>query len=118
MNTVTLAGRLGNDPEMRQTNSGTPVVNFSLATRTRQNKEPDWHRIVAFGALAENIHKYKHKGDFVVVSGRLTYSTWENAQGIKVTNAQVIINDCEFVSSPQGAKKETNDGAYSSDIPF
>lgn len=78
-NEVILRGRLGNEPDLKETPKGNKVTNFSLATH-RRNKEgeqqTDWHRIVAFGRQAEAAGKLK-KGDTAHVEGRLQTRAWE-----------------------------------------
>ena len=78
LNKVMLIGRLGKDPEMRYTQSGTAVTSFTLATNrygmapdgTRQ-EETDWHSIVAWDKLAETCNQILTKGRLVYVEGRL-----------------------------------------------
>lgn len=78
-NEVILRGRVGNEPELKETPKGTKVANFSLATH-RRNKDgeqhTDWHRIVAFGRQAEAAGRLK-KGAPVHVEGRLQSKSYE-----------------------------------------
>lgn len=78
-NQVTLRGRVGNDPDLKETPKGTKMAKFNLATH-RRNKEgeqqTDWHRIVAFGRQAEAAGKLK-KGAPVHVEGRLQPRSYE-----------------------------------------
>lgn len=90
LNKVILIGRLGQDPELRyipQTDRA--VSNFSLATNERifhpNTKESDmrteWHRIVAWGKLAEFCEKYLSKGKQILVEGRLRTDKWQDRDG-------------------------------------
>ena len=83
VNKVTLVGRLGADPEVRYTASGTAVGNFSLATSEvwndkegQRQERTEWHRIVVWGKLAEIVGEYLGKGRQVYVEGRLQTRKW------------------------------------------
>ncbi len=81
INHVTLLGRVGADPELRQTNGGTAVVQLRLAT-DRYSKanggqsETDWHMVVIWSKTAEAVAKYVGKDDRVHVSGNLRQRSW------------------------------------------
>ena len=77
VNKAIIVGNLGRDPEMRSGQSGTQIANFSVATSRRYNnrdgqmqEETEWHRIVAFGRLAEICGQYLRKGKQVYIEGR------------------------------------------------
>ncbi len=87
VNKVMLIGRLGRDPEMRYTGSGSPVCNFSLATDEsytdksgQRQKKTEWHNIVAWGKLAENCAKLLSKGSLCYVEGRLQTREWNDRE--------------------------------------
>jgi len=77
VNKTIILGRLGQDPEMRTTASGTSVVNLSLATNELGRKDPnsgqrgevqtEWHRIILFGQMADNANTYLKKGSQVYI---------------------------------------------------
>jgi single-strand DNA-binding protein len=81
MNRVVLIGRLGKDPELRYTPSGTAIAKFTLATdRRKRNGEeqpPDWHRITAWSRLAEICSQHLMKGERVMIEGRIEYRSYE-----------------------------------------
>lgn len=83
MNIVIIEGRLGQDPELRQTGSGTAVLNMSVATSEREKKgdnweeHTEWHRVVVWGKSAEACAKYLSKGSRVLVRGVLRTRSWE-----------------------------------------
>jgi len=85
VNKVTLIGRLGKDPEVKDAN-GTPVANFSLATsETWKDKDSgekkekvEWHRLVAWGRQAEIIGQYLTKGSLIYVEGQLQTRSYRN----------------------------------------
>ena len=88
MNSVTLIGRLGTDPEVRYTQGNQAVANFRLATteHVKGEKKTEWSNIVAWGKTAENVGRYCHKGSQVAVQGRLQTRSWEDKSGNKVTH--------------------------------
>ena len=82
INRVELLGRVGADPDLKYSQSGTAVCQLRLATdRRRQNgqAEADWHSIVCFGKLAEAVAEYVRKGNRVFVAGSLAQNTFERA---------------------------------------
>lgn len=80
MNTITLLGRLGKDPEHQTGKSGKSFVKFSLATNDGfgDNKKTNWHSCTAFGKAADLINQYVKKGNELAVSGTLDYSKHED----------------------------------------
>jgi single-strand DNA-binding protein len=98
VNKVILVGRLGRDPELKYTPSGTPVCNFSLATDSvwkdkagEQQQQTEWHRIVTWGKLAEICGQYLTKGKQVYVEGSIRSRQWEDKQGGGKRTAYEII---------------------------
>jgi single-strand DNA-binding protein len=99
VNKAILIGNLGGDPELRSTPSGTPVATFTLATneswtdREGQKQErTEWHRIVAWGKLAEICGQYLRKGRQVYIEGRLTTRSWEDRQGNQRKTTEIVAN--------------------------
>lgn len=96
LNKVMLIGRLGQDPEVRYTQSNTAVATLSLATSERykdgngeQQERTEWHRVVAWGRLAEICQQYLHKGSLIFVEGPLQTRQWEDNQGQKRYTTEV-----------------------------
>src|SRR5260370_18357599 len=88
VNKVIVIGNLGRDPEVRSLPSGQNVANLSLATtatfndrKGEQQKRTEWHRVVAFGKLADNCQRFLSKGRQVYVEGRLTTRQYEAKDG-------------------------------------
>jgi len=88
LNKVMLIGHLGADPEIRYTNNNVPVANLSIATNTtyrdkegNNQDQTEWHRVVAFGKIAEVVENYLGKGRLVYVEGRLRTRQWEDKEG-------------------------------------
>ena len=78
MNQFNLMGRLGADPEMRETKTGKKVVTISVGESRRKEDKTDWHRVEFWEEAAENICRYFKKGmPILIEGGRLTYDEWE-----------------------------------------
>ena len=98
MNSIQLVGRLGQDPELRYTQSGKAVCNFSLCTNEGGKDEVQWHRIVVWEKQAENASLYLKKGKKAGVVGYLTYRQWESKDGVKQTSAEIVARNVEYLS--------------------
>ena len=98
VNKVILLGRMGQDPEVSYTASGTCVAKFSLATNHKVGEEEktEWHNLVAFGKTAEVIGEFLTKGSQIYVDGRLQTSSWEK-DGVKRYKTEVIVNQLEML---------------------
>lgn len=140
LNKVTVAGRLGQDPELRKLPSGSEIVNISVATTRKwkqdnqQKEETEWHRIVAFGKTAENIAKYFSKGSAIYIEGRLKTSSWDDKEtGKKLYKTEILADRFEFVESKASQENaghvqydepresgvpDTDDSISPDDIPF
>jgi single-strand DNA-binding protein len=107
-NRVILAGNLTRDPELRFTQSGTPVCGFGLAVNRvfSKNDEVDFFDISAWRDLGERVANYKKKGDPVLVEGRLQYRTWEAQDGSKRSAVDVVADRVEFLG-----RSDAEDGA-------
>lgn len=117
-NRVHLLGNLGQDPELRFTQSQTPVTSFSLATTEYRNSPDgnkqsitDWHRIVVWGRQAENCSKFLAKGQPVFVEGKLQTRSWEDQNGQKRSTTEVVASNVQFLrtSAPDAARSATAD---------
>lgn len=95
MNTITIIGNVGQDPELRFTKSGKPVVKFSVAdTRGKdESKQTQWHRITAFDEQAENVAEQIRKGSRVVVIGRLQIDKYTDISGTEKISYEIIADD-------------------------
>ena len=99
-NKVILIGHLGNDPEVKDLESGTKVANFSLATNDYY-KDPQgerventqWHQLVAWNKTAEILEKYVKKGQEVAVEGKLTNRSYDDKEGNKRYVTEVLVNE-------------------------
>lgn len=104
LNKIFIMGRLTRDPELRRTNSGTAVTSFTLAVdRDFKNadgtKETDFVDCVVWRQTAEFVSKYFEKGRMAVVEGRLQIRDWQDKNGNKRRNAEVIADNVYFGDS-------------------
>lgn len=111
VNKVILIGNLGRDPEIRYTTSGQAVANFTIATtEVRTNKDgkrdefTEWHRIVAWGRLAEICGEYLSKGKTVYIEGVLRTRSWEDKEGKKRWTTEVIAQNMQMLGGPSVEK--------------
>ena len=106
-NTVTLIGRLGQDPTLRYTANQTPVVEFSLAVDNRHTGGTDWFNVVAWAGLAETMAEHKTKGDQVAVRGHVTPVAWTGDDGQKRTTVKVTVEEVEFLTRKRTTPADT-----------
>src|SRR6187200_3048368 len=90
VNKVTLIGNVGKDPEIRYTQSGEPIANFSLATSEnwtdksgQKQEKTEWHRVEVFGKTAQVVRDYCTKGKSVYIEGSIRYDEWTDKDGNK-----------------------------------
>lgn len=111
MNNVILIGRLTKDPEIRYPQSGTATCRFTLAvdrpTKQGEEKKADFIGCVAFGATAENVSKYKIKGDPLAVRGRIQTGSYKNKDGQTVYTTDVIAENVEFIGGGEPKARPT-----------
>ena len=102
INRVVIAGRLTRDPETRNTQTGTPVVTFTVAVDNRL-KNPDGTKsasfipVVVFAQAAETVSKFARKGMLVGVDGRLQQRSYDRRDGTKATVIEVIADSVQFL---------------------
>src|SRR5262245_33647669 len=109
VNKVILVGNLGRDPEIRYTQQGTAVANFSLATTDRfknrggeMQERTEWHRIVAWDKLAEICGQYLAKGRQVYIEGRLQTREWEDKDGNKRSTTEIVAQTMQMLGRREG----------------
>jgi len=131
VNKVILVGNLGADPEMRYTAGGTAVARFNVATTERFKGQDgnwqdrtEWHRIVAWGKLAEICGQYLGKGSQVYIEGKIQSSTWEK-DGVKRTSYEIRADTMQMLGPKRGQEREPEQpfgppegGLPEDDIPF
>jgi len=112
LNKIFIMGRLTRDPELRRTQTGTPVTSFSLAVerdfkdKTTGERATDFIDVVAWRSTAEFVSRYFSKGRMAVVEGRLQIRDWTDKEGNKRRSAEVIADSVYFGDS----KRESDSG--------
>ncbi len=129
LNKVMVIGHLGQDPEIRYTPAGMPVVNFSVATDEayldkdgKRQERTEWHKVVVVGKLAMVCHEYLKRGRQVFVEGRLRTREWEN-NGAAARRTEIVASRVQFLGAPPTDAKADESSpdagiAAESDIPF
>ena len=109
INKVILMGRLTRDPEMRHTNSGTPVTTFSIAIDNGygENQRTDFVNCLAWNKTAEFVTKYFAKGKMIIVIGRIATRSWETQDGKRAYATEVIANEVNFGESKTSPQLNT-----------
>ena len=104
LNKVILVGRLGRDPETRNTAGGQTVCNFTLATdetfkdrNGERQKKTTWHNIVVWGKQAETAQQYLHKGDLTCVEGKIQIREWEDKDGGKRQTLEIVLTNLQLL---------------------
>ena len=127
LNKVMLIGRLGGDPESRNTKNGKTVCNFSIATsekwvddQRQAHERTEWHRIVVYGKLAEICQKFLAKGRQCFVEGKLQTRQWENKEGQKQYTTEILAASVQFLGNNAHApsNNSSNNSAQDDEIPF
>lgn len=133
INKVILVGNLGADPEMRYTAGGTAVCRLKVATSRRytdkqgnRQEETAWHRVDAWGKLAEICGQYLAKGKQVYIEGRLKYGSYEK-DGVKHYTTDIVAENMQMLGAGGGRGEEREPeppfeppagGVSEDDIPF
>lgn len=104
-NSVQLIGHAGLDPEVKTVGNDRKMARFTLATndyyvnqKGERVEETQWHRVLAWGKLAEIIEKEVKKGKRVLVNGKLTTNNWEDKDGNKRQTVEVVVNEIAMMS--------------------
>lgn len=113
LNRITVMGRLVRDPELKYTQSNTPVASFTLAVDRDyqsggQEKQTDFIDCVAWRQTAEFASKYFHKGLLAVVSGRLQSRKWQDKNGNNRTSWEVVADNLYFGESKRQSQADVS----------
>jgi len=137
VNKAIVVGFLGKDPETRFLPDGKAVCNFTVATSEQwkdksgeKQEKTEWHRITAFGKLAEICGEYLKKGSLVYIEGKLSTRKWTDKEGVERYTTEIGADTMKILSAREGsittkpkpaAKPEVKAGAFddmSDDVPF
>ena len=120
VNKVMLIGNLGRDPEIRYTTGGQAVANFTLATTEKytnkageKQEDTEWHRIVAWGRLAEICGEYLSKGRMVYIEGSIKTRSWEDKEGNTKYTTEIVARNMQMLGG-QGGQGGRTEAAPSS----
>lgn len=107
MNKLIIVGNLTADPELRSTQTGKSVCNFTVAVNERrgEQQEAKFFRVAAWNNLAENIKHYLHKGSKVLVVGQVSCEAYKASDGSPRASLTVLANEVEFLSSRSEAQE-------------
>jgi single-strand DNA-binding protein len=115
-NKVILLGNLTRDPELSYTPNQTAIVSFGMAVNRKWKSKDGQAKeevlfvdCTAFGDTGENINKYLHKGDPLLVEGRLMFSSWEAQDGSKRSKLTVTVERFQFIGQEQNKKPAASD---------
>ena len=125
VNKAIILGRLGRDPEIKYTPSGSAVCTFSVATsdtwkdkNSGEKKErTEWHNITAWNALGENCGKYLSKGQQVYIEGKIQTESWEK-DGITRYSTKIIAHQVQFLSGGDGERRPAQQQSRGSDMGY
>jgi single-strand DNA-binding protein len=111
VNKAILVGNLGKDPDLKYTQTGKAMVNFSLATTERWSGEDrtEWHNIVMFDRLAEIANDYLRKGRTVYIEGRIQTRSWEDQSGNKRHITEIVASNMQMLGTPR-SEQNRDDG--------
>lgn len=127
MQKTTLIGNLGNNPELRDAN-GTPVCSFSVATTERwkdgqgnKQEKTEWHRVVAWGSLANICAEYLVKGSKVYIEGKNKTRKWTDRNNVERYITGIHAKEMEMLGNAEGGNGNSGNEAppsYQDDVPF
>lgn len=141
INKTIIVGNLGQDPEVKTTQSGSTITNISVATSEtwkdkqtgEQQERTEWHRVVFFNRLAEIAAKYLNKGSKVYIEGSLRTRKWQDQNGQDRYSTEIIASEMQMLDSRQSGQYEQGanvpqappvpqsggfDNNFDDDIPF
>ena len=125
LNRVMIIGRLGRDPELRYSQSGSPVCTLSVATdegyTDRDGKKVDrteWHRVVLYSKAAENCNQFLKKGSLVYVEGSLQTRKWQDQQGQDRFSTEIKAQRVQFLDKKDGGKPSSSESYGMDNVPF
>src|SRR5690625_458 len=114
LNKANIIGRLGAEPEVRNTKTNTAVATMSVATTERykdrngeQQEKTQWHRIVAWGRLAEICQQYLKKGSLAYFEGPIETREWTDKEGVKRYTTEIKALSMQMLDSPGKAEPDT-----------
>jgi single-strand DNA-binding protein len=134
LNRVVLIGRITKDPDLRSTQTGSSVANFSIAnnrifvTGGEKKEQTSFFNCIAWGKVGEAIAQYCKKGHRIGIEGHLQQRSWDDQSGNKRTSVEIVVDGFQFLQpktdgadqpAPAPAQESTGDNPFSDEeIPF
>lgn len=119
VNKVTLVGRVGQSPTVRETAKG-KVCTLTLATNSGygDKETTDWHKITFFDKIARTVEEYVGKGQELYVEGRIKYSKWTDKEGIEKWSTEIIAQHMQMGARAGKAQPVSSTGDEDESPPF
>ena len=124
LNSITIIGNLGADPETRSTNSGQSVCNLRVAVseawkdkQGEKQERTEWFYVTVFGPRAETCQKFLAKGRQVCVQGSMRSRKYTDKEGVEKTVWELVASNVVFLSGGQGQSKSADSGAKKNATP-
>ena len=116
INKAIIVGNLGRDPEVRYASNGSAIASITVATSEQwkdkntgeKQERTEWHRISAFGRLAEIMGEYLKKGSQVYIEGRIQTRKWQDQSGQDRYTTEIIANEMQMLGNRGGASMGSN----------
>ena len=125
INSVTLMGNLGLDPQLSTTKNGKSWCKFTLATNFTQRAEngekkdfTTWHNVKVYGKTAENCHAYLRKGRSALVEGRIETQKYKKDDGTDGYWTEIVARNVSFIGGPRSALEELQNMPAANPVPF
>ena len=124
LNHIVIMGRLARDPELRHTQSGTPVASFRLAVdrdfkdKNTGERQTDWIDVVAWRSTGEFVSRYFTKGRMAAVDGRLQIRDWTDKEGNKRRSAEVVADSVYFGDSKRDGDSANTSSAHQAPVDY
>ena len=116
MNITMQIGRLTKDPEIRYSQSGTATCRFTLAVdrpiKQGEEKKTDFIPFIAWGVDAENLNKYKAKGDQLAILGRIQTGSYKNKDGQTVYTTDIAVSRIEYIGGNTEPKQRESEPIF------
>lgn len=108
VNKAIILGRVGKDPEARFMPDGKAITSLSVATSSswkdksgEKQEQTEWHRVTAFGKLAEIINQYVKKGSLIYIEGRLTTKKYTDKAGVEKYSTEIVADQMQMLGGKQ-----------------
>jgi len=125
INKAIIIGNLGKDPEVRYSQTGGAIASFSIATTETWKKQDgtkeektEWHKIVAFGRLAEICGEYLSKGSKVYLEGKIQTRKWENKDGVTQYTTEIVAREMKMLTQRNGEAGSSDRANQNEEPPF